>query len=220
MQEAKKEEVLEEVLEDLEKESQADQTEDSVKEAETTEDTASETEEKDTEETAEETEGSSKEDSDDNKKGFFKKKKDKKDEQIEDLTDRLRRQMAEFDNFRKRTEKEKSTMYEMGAKDIIERMLPVIDNFERGLASIPESEKNTAFAEGMEKIYKQFQKVLEDAGVKAIEAAGQPFDPNFHNAVMHVEDENFGENIVAEELQKGYMYRDSVVRHSMVKVAN
>ena len=128
--------------------------------------------------------------------------------------------MAEFDNFRKRTEKEKSTMYEMGAKDIIERMLPVVDNFERGLASIPESEKNTAFAEGMEKIYKQFQKVLEDVGVKAIEAAGQPFDPNFHNAVMHVEDESLGENIVAEELQKGYMYRDSVVRHSMVKVAN
>ena len=156
----------------------------------------------------------------DDKKRFFGKKKDKKDEQIEDLTDRLRRQMAEFDNFRKRTEKEKSTMYEMGAKDIIERMLPVVDNFERGLASIPESEKNTAFAEGMEKIYKQFQKVLEDAGVKAIEAAGQPFDPNFHNAVMHVEDESLGENIVAEELQKGYMYRDSVVRHSMVKVAN
>ena len=155
------------------------------------------------------------------KKGFFHKdKKDKKDEKIAELNDRLIRQMAEFDNFRKRTEKEKSTMYEMGAKDIIERMLPVIDNFERGLASIPESEKNTAFAEGMEKIYKQFQKVLEDAGVKAIEAAGQPFDPNFHNAVMHVEDENFGENIVAEELQKGYMYRDSVVRHSMVKVAN
>ena len=154
------------------------------------------------------------------KGGFFKKKKDPRDEKIEELTDRVKRQMAEFDNFRKRTEKEKSTMYEMGAKDIIERMLPVIDNFERGLASIPESEKNTAFAEGMEKIYKQFQKVLEDAGVKAIEAAGQPFDPNFHNAVMHVEDENFGENIVAEELQKGYMYRDSVVRHSMVKVAN
>ena len=140
------------------------------------------------------------------KEGFFKKKKDPKDEKIEELTDRVKRQMAEFDNFRKRTEKEKSTMYEMG--------------FERGLASIPESEKNTAFAEGMEKIYKQFQKVLEDAGVKAIEAAGQPFDPNFHNAVMHVEDESLGENIVAEELQKGYMYRDSVVRHSMVKVAN
>ena len=151
---------------------------------------------------------------------FGKKKKDKSEQKVEELTDRLKRTMAEFDNFRKRTEKEKSTMYEMGAKDIIERMLPVIDNFERGLASIPESEKNTAFAEGMEKIYKQFQKVLEDAGVKAIEAAGQPFDPNFHNAVMHVEDENFGENEVAEEFQKGYMYRDSVVRHSMVKVAN
>ena len=151
---------------------------------------------------------------------FGKKKKDKSEQKVEELTDRLKRTMAEFDNFRKRTEKEKSTMYEMGAKDIIERMLPVVDNFERGLASIPESEKNTAFAEGMEKIYKQFQKVLEDAGVKAIEAAGQPFDPNFHNAVMHVEDESLGENIVAEELQKGYMYRDSVVRHSMVKVAN
>lgn len=118
------------------------------------------------------------------KEGFFKKKKDPKDEKIEELTDKVKRQMAEFDNFRKRTEKEKSTMYEMGAKDIIERMLPVVDNFERGLASIPDGEKNTAFAEGMEKIYKQFQKVLEDAGVKAIEAAGQPFDPNFHNAVM------------------------------------
>ena len=144
----------------------------------------------------------------------------KQQEEIDELSNRLLRLQADFDNFRKRTEKEKSTMYEMGAKDIIERMLPVVDNFERGLASIPESEKNTAFAEGMEKIYKQFQKVLEDAGVKAIEAAGQPFDPNFHNAVMHVEDESLGENIVAEELQKGYMYRDSVVRHSMVKVAN
>ena len=154
------------------------------------------------------------------KEGFFKKKKDPKDEKIEELTDKVKRQMAEFDNFRKRTEKEKSTMYEMGAKDIIERMLPVVDNFERGLASIPDGEKNTAFAEGMEKIYKKFQKGLEVAGVKAIEAAGQPFDPNFHNAVMHVEDESLGENIVAEELQKGYMYRDSVVRHSMVKVAN
>ena len=149
MQEAKKEEVLEEVLEDLEKESQADQTEDSVKEAETTEDTASETEEKDTEETAEETEGSSKEDSDDNKKGFFKKKKDKKDEQIEDLTDRLRRQMAEFENFRKRTEKEKSQMFDMGAKTIVEKVLPVIDNFERGLAAVPEDKKEDAFVVGM-----------------------------------------------------------------------
>ncbi len=186
-------------------------------EQETSEETASE------ETASENTEASAEEEKKEKvpeKEGFFKKKKDPKDEKIEELTDKVKRQMAEFDNFRKRTEKEKSSMYEMGAKDIIERMLPVVDNFERGLTSIPESEKNTAFVEGMEKIYKQFQKVLEDAGVKAIEAAGQPFDPNFHNAVMHVEDENLGENIVAEELQKGYMYRDSVVRHSMVKVAN
>ena len=154
------------------------------------------------------------------KKGFFKKKKDPRDEKIEELTDRVKRQMAEFENFRKRTEKEKSTMYEMGARDIIERILPVVDNFERGLASIPEEAKATPFADGMEKIYKQFQKTLEEAGVKAIEAVGQEFDPNFHNAVMHVDDEDLGENVVAEELLKGYTYRDTVVRHSMVKVAN
>ena len=154
------------------------------------------------------------------KKGFFKKKKDKKDTQIEELSDRVQRQMAEFDNFRKRTEKEKSAMFEIGAKDIIERILPVIDNFERGLASIPEDAKGSAFANGMEMIYKQLLKNLEDAGVKPIEALGQPFDPNFHNAVMHIEDEKFGENIISQELQKGYMYRDSVVRHSMVQVAN
>ena len=132
----------------------------------------------------------------------------------------MKRQMAEFENFRKRTEKEKSSMYEMGARDIIERILPVVDNFERGLASIPEEAKATPFADGMEKIYKQFQKTLEEAGVKAIEAVGQEFDPNFHNAVMHVDDESLGENVVAEELLKGYMYRDTVVPHSMVKVAN
>ena len=154
------------------------------------------------------------------KKGFFKKKKDPRDEKIEELTDRVKRQMAEFENFRKRTEKEKSTMYEMGARDIIERILPVVDNFERGLASIPEEAKATPFADGMEKIYKQFQKTLEEAGVKAIEAVGQEVDPHFHNAVMHVDDENLGENVVAEELLKGYTYRDTVVRHSMVKVAN
>ena len=154
------------------------------------------------------------------KGSFFKKKKDPRDEKIEELTDRVKRQMAEFENFRKRTEKEKSSMYEMGARDIIERILPVIDNFERGLAVIPEDKKEDPIAEGMEKIYKQIQKVFEEAGVKPIEAAGKEFDPNFHNAVMHVEDESLGENIVAEELQKGYMYRDSVVRHSMVKVAN
>ena len=152
------------------------------------------------------------------KKGFFSKKKDKRDQQIEELTDQLKRNMAEFDNFRKRTEKEKSAMYEIGAKDVIEKILPVIDNFERGLKAVPEG--GDAFAEGMNMIYKQLLKTLEDLGVKPIEAVGQPFDPNFHNAVMHIEDENFGENVIAEEFQKGYLYRDSVVRHSMVKVAN
>ena len=156
------------------------------------------------------------------KKKFFgkKNKKDKKDEKIDELTDRLTRQMAEFDNFRKRTEKEKSQMYEIGAKDIIEKILPVVDNFERGLASMPEEEKATPFAEGMEKIYKQLMTTLESIDVKPIEAVGKEFDPDFHNAVMHVEDEELGENIIAEEFQKGYTYRDSVVRHSMVKVAN
>lgn len=148
------------------------------------------------------------------------KKKDPKDEKIDELNDKLRRSMAEFDNYRKRTDKEKSAMYEIGAKDVIEKILPIVDNFERGLNTIPEDAKGTAFAEGMEKIYKQFVKTLDDLGVKPIEAVGKPFDPNFHNAVMHVEDEEFGENIVAEEFQKGYTYRDSVVRHSMVKVAN
>lgn len=156
------------------------------------------------------------------KKKFFakKEKKDKKDEKIEELTDRLTRQMAEFDNFRKRTEKEKSQMYEIGAKDIIEKILPVVDNFERGIAAVPEEEKSNPFAEGMEKIYKQLMTTLEEIGVKPIEAVGQEFDPDFHNAVMHVEDEEVGENIITEEFQKGYLYRDSVVRHSMVKVAN
>ena len=156
------------------------------------------------------------------KKKFFakKEKKDKKDEKIEELTDRLTRQMAEFDNFRKRTEREKSQMYEIGAKDIIEKILPVIDNFERGLAAVPEESKEDPFVEGMEKIYKQIMTTLEGVGVKPIEAVGQEFNPDFHNAVMHVEDEEAGENIIKEEFQKGYMYHDSVVRHSMVKVAN
>lgn len=157
------------------------------------------------------------------KKGFFGKKKDKKDPKdakIEELTDRLQRNMAEFDNYRKRTEKEKSAMFEIGARDIIEKILPVVDNFERGLAAVPEEDKGTPFAEGMEKIYKQLMKTLEDAGVKPIEAVGQPFDPNFHNAVMHIDDESLGENTIAMELQKGYTYRDTVVRHSMVQVAN
>ena len=195
-----------------------------------TEENASETKEDEnvtsTEETAETAENADAEASEadsedpDKKKSFFKKKKDKKDEQIEELTDKVKRQMAEFDNFRKRTEKEKSQMYDMGAKTIVEKILPVIDNFERGLAAVPEDNKEDAFVVGMDKIYRQMLTVLEEAGVKPIEAVGAEFDPNFHNAVMHVEDEEAGENIIVEEFQKGYTYRDSVVRHSMVKVAN
>jgi len=188
-----------------------------AKEAETDTDETTETSEKveneEADETAKDTEKKS-------GKKLFGKKKDKKDEKIEELTDKLTRQMAEFDNFRKRTEKEKSQMYEVGAKDIIEKILPVVDNFERGLDSIPEEEKGSPFAEGMEKIYKQLMTTLDSLGVKPIKAVGQEFNPDFHNAVMHVEDEEFGENVVAEEFQKGYMYRESVVRHSMVKVAN
>ena len=189
-----------------------------------------EAEEQDTEETVEEAAEEAAEPTEETEgseegSGFIKKfgrknKKDKKDEKIEELTDRLTRQMAEFDNFRKRTEKEKSQMYEIGAKDIIEKILPVVDNFERGIAAVPEEEKSNPFAEGMEKIYKQLMTTLEEIGVKPIEAVGQEFDPDFHNAVMHVEDEEVGENIITEEFQKGYLYRDSVVRHSMVKVAN
>ncbi|MDO4273106.1 MAG: nucleotide exchange factor GrpE [Eubacteriales bacterium] len=154
------------------------------------------------------------------KTSFFgkkKKEKDKKDQQIEDLTDRLRRSMAEFDNFRKRTEKEKASMYIIGAREIVEKILPVVDNFERGLTQAPEDD---AFAEGMKMIYKQLMTTLDELGVKPIEAVGKEFDPNFHNAVMHVEDEDAGDNMVVEELQKGYTYKDFVVRHSMVKVAN
>ena len=181
-----------------------------------TEENVSETKEDEnvtsTEETAETAENADAEASEadsedpDKKKSFFKKKKDKKDEQIEELTDKVKRQMAEFDNFRKRTEKEKSQMYDMGAKTIVEKILPVIDNFERGLAAVPEDNKEDAFVVGMDKIYRQMLTVLEEAGVKPIEAVGAEFDPNFHNAVMHVEDETLGENVVAEELQKGYMY--------------
>ena len=152
--------------------------------------------------------------------GKKKKKKDPRDEKIEELEDRVKRQMAEFDNFRKRTEKEKSHMYEVGARDVIEKILPVVDNFERGLAAVPEEERTNPIIEGMDKIYKQLMTVLTDLGVAPIEAAGQEFDPNLHNAVMHIEDEELGENIVAEEFQKGYTYKETVIRHSMVKVAN
>ena len=210
MAEKEKEEVLEEVLEELEEndkekteaeESAEEKDAGSSEEAKTEEDQDSKKEEKE-------------------KKGIFNKKKDKKDEQIEELNDRLRRQMAEFDNFRKRSEKEKSQMFDMGAKSIVEKVLPVIDNFERGLLAVPEEDKDNAFVDGMDKVYKQMLTMLAEAGVEPIEAVGKEFDPNLHNAVMHVEDEEAGENTIVEEFQKGYMYRDSVVRHSMVKVAN
>ena len=151
-----------------------------------------------------------------------KKRKDKKQdalkEKIEELEDRVKRQMAEFDNFRKRTEKEKSAMFETGAKSVIEKILPVVDNFERGLATVPEEDKESAFAQGMEMIYKQLLNELEAIDVKPIEAVGQEFDPEFHNAVMQVASEEYESGVVAQELQKGYTYRDSVVRHSMVAV--
>lgn len=159
------------------------------------------------------------------KKLFKKKAKtDKKQEalkqKVEELEDRVKRQMAEFDNFRKRTDKEKTAMYEIGAKSVIEKILPIVDNFERGLASISEEEKGNGFADGMQMIYKQLMTELENLGVKPIEAVGQEFNPDYHNAVMQVESEEYDTGIVAQELQKGYMYRDSVVRHSMVAVVS
>lgn len=210
-----KEDMIKEAVEEAKAEDEA--AADEQDEAAETKGSVEEEASKETEESQDTKDTESKE-----KKKFFakKEKKDKKDEKIEELTDRLTRQMAEFDNFRKRTEREKSQMYEIGAKDIIEKILPVIDNFERGLAAVPEESKEDPFVEGMEKIYKQIMTTLEGVGVKPIEAVGQEFNPDFHNAVMHVEDEEAGENIITEEFQKGYMYHDSVVRHSMVKVAN
>lgn len=154
------------------------------------------------------------------KKSKFKadKKQDALNEKIAELEDKVKRQMAEFDNFRKRTDKEKSAMFETGAKSVIEKILPVVDNFERGLASVPEEEKGSPFAEGMEMIYKQLVGELEKMEVKPIPAVGEEFDPNLHNAVMQVESEEYESGVIAQELLKGYTYRDSVVRHSMVAV--
>lgn len=171
---------------------------------------------------AEDSEEKDSEEKDSKDKGLFgkKKKKDKKDEQIEDLNDRLRRQMAEFDNFRKRSEKEKSQMFDMGARSIIEKVLPVVDNFERGLAAVPEDQKDDAFVTGMDKVYKQLMTEFDSIGVKPIEALGQEFNPDLHNAVMQVESDEYEPGVVAQELQKGYMYKDMVVRHSMVAVVS
>ena len=186
-----KEEILEEVKED---ENEKDLKEETVNEETSNEETS--------EEVSSEEEAEDKEEASEDKKGFFKKKKDKKDEQIEELNDRLKRQMAEFENFRKRTEKEKAQMFDMGARTVVEKILPVVDNFERGLAAVPEEQKEDAFVSGMDKTYKHMMSMLEEAGVTPIEAVGKEFDPNFHNAVMHVEDEELGDNVVAEELQK------------------
>ncbi len=183
-------------------------------------DEADENADKDDDETPEQDADRESDEKSGDKKGFFKKKKDKRDEQIEELNDKLKRQMAEFDNFRKRTEKEKSQMYDMGARSVIEKILPVIDNFERGLAAVQEEAKEDAFVVGMDKVYKQMLAELEAIGVTAIEAVGQEFDPEFHNAVMQVESGEYESGVVAQELQKGYMYKDSVVRHSMVAVVS
>ena len=217
-------EMNQEVMEDVANETveTVDETvEETVEEAaeaaqETTEDVT-----EDTEECEDLEEADASEESKEKKKLFGRKpKKDPKDEKIEELTDRVTRQMAEFDNFRKRTEKEKSAMYEIGAKSVIEKLLPVVDNFERGFSTVAEEDKEDSFVKGMEMVYKQLMTMLETAGVKPIEAVGCEFNPDLHNAVMHVDDESVGENIVVEEFQKGYTYHDSVVRYSMVKVAN
>ncbi len=193
--------------------------ENAEKTAETTEETAEEVKEEAAEEEAaaeEKTEDKPEEKPEESKKD----KKDKKDTEIAELNDRILRQMAEFDNYRKRTEKEKALMFDMGAKNIVEKILPVIDNFERGFDMLSEEEKAKPFAAGMEKVYKQMMTGLAEAGLKEIKALNCEFNPDIHNAVMHVEDENAGENVIVEVFQKGYFYKDTVVRHSMVKVAN
>ena len=209
MAENKSEEVKDDILEDTSEEKDQEETRE-----EPLEDVGQETEEMKEEDVPEDfEEGKEAED----KKGLFKKKKkDKKDEQIEELTDRLKRQMAEFENFRNRTEKEKHAMFETGAKSVIEKILPVVDNFERGLATVPEDRKEDPFVDGMNRVYKQLLTELENLGVKPIEAVGKEFDPNLHNAVMQVESGEYESGVVA---QRGYTYRDSVVRHSMVGVA-
>ena len=189
---------------------------------ETVEETVETTENEEiSEETVETTETEEAEESTEETKkgGFFKKKKDKKDEQIEELNDRVKRQMAEFDNFRKRSEKEKSMIFDMGAKNVIENILPVVDNFERGFTTVEAADKDDAFVQGMQQVYKQLMTELEAIGVTPIEAVGQEFNPDFHNAVMQVECEEYESGIIAQEFMKGYMYKDSVVRHSMVSVA-
>ena len=217
------EEETEEVLKEPAEETEAQEPEDIQEEA--GEDSPEvEPEEADEEVSSEETKESEEEpeeEPEDSKKPRkFGRKKDKRDEQIAELQDKVTRQMAEFDNFRKRSEKEKAAMYSMGARDVLEKMLEVLDNFERGFDAVEEDDQDDAFVQGMQMVYKQMLEALEKLGVKPIEAVGQPFDPNYHNAVMHEDNEEAGENEVVAEFQKGYMYHDDVIRHSMVKVAN
>ncbi len=210
---AEQEKILNEEI--MTEEVQTEDIETAEAEAEAVEETAEvEAETEETEESEESGETKEK------KKGFFNRdKKDKKDEKIEELNDRLMRQMAEFDNFRKRTEKEKSQMYTVGAADVIEKLLPVVDNFERGLAAMTEDEKTTSFAQGMELVYKQLMTTLTDMGVTPIEAVGVEFNPDFHNAVMQAPSEEYESGVVIQELQRGYVYKEKVIRYSMVMVA-
>ncbi len=216
------EQVLENIMEELEKEAEEKH------ESEATEEKASEEAEvkeeevpSESEQEASSQEGDSEDSEEPKKKGLFskKEKKDPLKEKVDELNDRVMRQMAEFENFRKRTDKEKAQMFEQGQSNVLEKLLPVIDNFERGLAAVPEAEKDGAFADGMNKIYKQLMKQVEDLGVTPIEAVGKEFDPNLHNAVMQVESADYESGFVAQELQKGYMFHDTVLRHSMVAVA-
>lgn len=204
-------------MSDEKKEEILDEKEEEIEEA----DTAQEEAEKEACEASEEAEQEEKEDKKlQKKKAKAEKKQDALKEKVEELEDKVKRQMAEFDNFRKRSEKEKNAMFETGAKSVIEKILPVVDNFERGLATIPEEEKGSPFAEGMEMIYRQLIGELEKMEVKPIPAVGEEFDPALHNAVMQVESDEYESGVIAQELQKGYTYRDSVVRHSMVAVVS
>lgn len=214
MNEEATEEVLEEALDEQTmntSETEEKKVAEDVEEGVVEEDTSEIENEVEAEETSEE---------EPKKEGFFKKKKDKKDEQIEELNDRVKRQMAEFENFRKRSEKEKSMMFDMGAKNVIEKILPIVDNFERGFTTVEEADKEDAFVQGMQQVYKQLMTELEAIGVTPIEAVGQEFNPDLHNAVMQVESEEYESGIIAQEFMKGYMYKETVVRHSMVGVVS
>lgn len=220
--------VMDEVEETVETEATEETVEENVEN--TTEETVEENEKDTAEETADVCSEDEKSDEQEDEKGedskadssqkkkFFKKKKDPKDEKIEELNDKYQRLFAEFQNFRNRSEKEKSSMFDMGARNVIEKILPIVDNFERGIAALTEEDLASPVGQGMDMIYKQMAKTLEDMGVEAIEAEGKEFDPELHNAVMQVENEELEENTVAQELQKGYIYKGTVIRHSMVSV--